>query len=71
MATHSSILAWRIPWSEEPGGLQSMGSQRGAGNTTVNKINKVRPNRDCISFGNVDYIYNNKLIKKYISTSES
>ena len=29
MATHSSILAWRIPWTEEPGGLQSMGSQRG------------------------------------------
>ena len=28
MATHSSILAWRIPWIEEPGGLQSMGSQR-------------------------------------------
>ena len=28
MATHSSILAWRIPWTEEPGGLQSMGSQR-------------------------------------------
>ena len=28
MATHSSILAWRIPWKEEPGGLQSMGSQR-------------------------------------------
>jgi len=28
MATHSSILAWRIPWMEEPGGLQSMGSQR-------------------------------------------
>ena len=27
-ATHSSILAWRIPWTEEPGGLQSMGSQR-------------------------------------------
>ena len=26
MATHSSILAWRIPWTEEPGGLQSMGS---------------------------------------------
>ena len=25
MATHSSILAWRIPWTEEPGGLQSMG----------------------------------------------
>ena len=28
MATHSSILAWRIPWMEEPGGLQSTGSQR-------------------------------------------
>ena len=28
MATHSSILAWRIPWTEEPGGLQSMGSTR-------------------------------------------
>ena len=27
MATHSSILAWSIPWTEEPGGLQSMGSQ--------------------------------------------
>ena len=28
MATHSSILAWEIPWTEEPGGLQSTGSQR-------------------------------------------
>ena len=28
MTIHSSILAWRIPWTEEPGGLQSMGSQR-------------------------------------------
>ena len=28
MATHSSILAWRIPWTEEPGRLQSMGSQK-------------------------------------------
>ena len=28
MATHSSILAWRIPWAEEPGGLKSMGLQR-------------------------------------------
>ena len=27
-ATHSSVLAWRIPWTEEPGGLQSMGSHR-------------------------------------------
>ena len=28
MATHCSIVAWRIPWTEEPGGLLSMGSQR-------------------------------------------
>ena len=28
MAIHSGILAWRIPWTEEPGGLQAMGSQR-------------------------------------------
>ena len=28
MATHSSILAWSIPWTEEPGGLESMGSHR-------------------------------------------
>jgi len=28
MATHASILAWRIPWTEEPGGVQSIGSQR-------------------------------------------
>ena len=28
MATHSRILAWKIPWTEEPGGLQSMGSRR-------------------------------------------
>ena len=28
MATHSSVLAWRIPWTEEPGGLHTLGSQR-------------------------------------------
>ena len=28
MTSHSSVLAWRMPWTEEPGGLQSMGSQR-------------------------------------------
>ena len=37
MTTHSSILAWRIPWTEEPGGLQSMGSQR-AGHDWVTDI---------------------------------
>ena len=42
MATHSSILAWRIPWAEEPGGLQSMGSQRG-GHDCVTKHGTVSP----------------------------
>ena len=32
MATHSSILAWSVPWTEEPGGLQSMESLRGGHN---------------------------------------
>ena len=36
MATHSSILAWQIPWTEGPGGLQSMGSQR-VGHSSVTK----------------------------------
>ena len=38
MATHSSILVWEIPWTEEPGGPQSMGSQR-AGHDLVTKQN--------------------------------
>ena len=41
MATHSSILAWRIPWREEPGGLQSMGSQR-AIQLSDQHVNKLR-----------------------------
>ena len=36
MATHSSTLAWKIQWTEEPGGLQSMGSQKGQ--TCLSKI---------------------------------
>ena len=46
MATHSSVLTWRIPWTEKPGGLQSMGSHRvrhdlsdlAAAAATANKI---------------------------------
>ena len=37
MATHSSFLSWRIPWTEEPGGLQSMGLQR-AGWTRLKRL---------------------------------
>ena len=36
MATHSNILAWRVPWTEDPGGLQSMGSQE-SDTTEANK----------------------------------
>ena len=38
MATHSSILSWRIPWAEEPGGLQSVGSQRVGHDCVMNTI---------------------------------
>ena len=45
MVTHSSILAWRIPWTEETGGLQSTGSQRvghdRATNTTLSTVERV------------------------------
>ena len=39
MATHSSILAWRISWTEEPGGLQSMGLQRVRHDRATNTLN--------------------------------
>ena len=39
MATHSSILAWEIPWTEDPGRLQSLGSQRVGHNLAVNSNN--------------------------------
>ena len=37
-ATHSSILAWKIPWTEESGGLQPMGSQRDKEARTIHKL---------------------------------
>ena len=43
MATHSSILAWRIPWTEEPGGLQSTGSQRVRHDWTIKIYNPQTP----------------------------
>ena len=48
MAAHSSILAWRIPWTEEPGGLQSMGSQR-VGHDWVTKTTDNGVCVECIS----------------------
>ena len=40
MATHSSILAWRIPWTGEPGGLPSMGSHRSSGVIRIDILKK-------------------------------
>jgi len=42
MAIHSSILAWQIPWTEEPGGLESMGSQSTGHNGATKQNNKAR-----------------------------
>ena len=44
MATHSSILAWKISWTEEPGGLQSMGSQRVGHDWATNTLKILKPN---------------------------
>ena len=41
-ATHSSTLAWRTPWTEEPGGLQSMGSQRDGYDSQIHIVNHIR-----------------------------
>jgi len=43
MATHSSILAWEIPWTVEPGGLQSMGLQRVRQNSKFSTTTKISP----------------------------
>ena len=44
MAIHSSILTWKIPWTEEPGGLQSMGSQRVGHDCVTKHVNFSRSN---------------------------
>ena len=44
MATHSSIIAWRIPWTEEPHGLQSLRLQRTAGGVGLNVVTKTTTN---------------------------
>ena len=58
MATHFSILAWRIPWTEEPGRLQSMGSQR-VGHNWVTSL--FFPRRNCLK---VFYMYSCCLVAK-------
>ena len=50
MATHSSTLAWKIPWMEEPGRLQSTGSQR-VGHEWVTSLSLRTRTLDCVGFG--------------------
>ena len=52
MATYSCILAWEIPWTEEPGGLQSMGHQRDMGHDLATKQQSVRLKLAVNPFGN-------------------
>ena len=47
MATPSSILAWRVPWAEEPGGLRSSGSQRGGHDRASEHTSNHRSARQC------------------------
>ena len=51
MATHSSILAWEIPWTEEPGGLQSMGSQRVRHDWATKQQQQPKANIDWVLLG--------------------
>ena len=55
MAAHFSTLAWEIPWTEEPGGLQSMGRQR-VGHNVVTKTTTMKTNIVCIYIYSL-YIY--------------
>ena len=53
MATHSSILAWKIPWTEEPGGLQSLGLQRvrhDCAQSTSNVLHRMLFQKEATSF---------------------
>ena len=60
MATHSSILAWRIPWMEEPGGLQSMGSQRVGHDWATSLIHSLMININMIISNSNIYILESK-----------
>ena len=50
MATHSSILAWRIPWTEEPGGIRSMGSQRVGHDWATEHVHTLLIYNCCVGF---------------------
>ena len=64
MATHSSTLAWKIPWTEEPGRLQSMGSQR-VGHDSASSRSRSSPFRPCFFSG---YMPRNEIAGSYCSS---
>ena len=71
LATHSNILAWRISWTEEPGGLQSMGSQRADATEVTSTHIKQTNSRDVLcSPGNYIQLcaitYDGKNLKKCV-----
>ena len=49
MATHCSVLAWRIPWTKEPGGLRSMGSQRDVTEVTEHTCTQANNRNDVVA----------------------
>ena len=66
MASHSSVLAWKIPWTEEPGGLQSMGLQRVGHNlaTEQQQQQQAKLGGKITVFGNFDLSMNLSKIPK-------
>ena len=66
MASHSSVLAWKIPWTEEPGGLQSMGLQRVGHNlaTEQQQQQQAKLGEKITVFGNFDLSMNLSKIPK-------
>ena len=64
MATHSSTLVWKIPWTEEPGRLQSMGSQR-VGHDWANSLSLFSFNNVLYVFPMVLHIYNYNLVPNF------
>ena len=62
MATHSSVLAWRIPWTEEPGGLHPMGSLR-VGHDVVTKPPPPPPLKNYMVMGSKTYFISPSMSK--------
>ena len=69
MATHSGIFAWRIPWTEEPGGLQSMGSQRVGHDWTTNTHRKESDTTERLHFHTLKFLQRRLAFEEKMSKS--